>query len=64
MPMAETPFAQVGLLAVAVNCTGDASVNPLVGADTATVAPTAKLEARTVTHRVWITPNRRNCRYR
>jgi hypothetical protein len=36
--MAETPFAQVGLLAVAVNCTGDETVAPFVGADTVTPA--------------------------
>jgi hypothetical protein len=36
--MAEIPFAQVGLLAVAVNCTGDATVAPFVGADTVTPA--------------------------
>src|ERR1700681_4310883 len=39
MPMAETPFAQPGLLAVAVNCTGDTTVAPLVGLDTVTPAP-------------------------
>jgi hypothetical protein len=56
MPMAETPFAQVGLLAVAVNCTGDETVAPLVGADTVTVAPKAKLERRTAADRVESTP--------
>jgi hypothetical protein len=44
--MAEIPFAQVGLLAVAVNCTGDATVAPLAGLETVTVAPSAKLESR------------------
>jgi hypothetical protein len=50
--MAEIPFAHVGLLAVAVNCTGDVTVAPLVGLDTETVAPSARLESRTVADRV------------
>jgi hypothetical protein len=53
--MAEIPFAQVGLLAVAVNCTGDATVAPLVGLDTVTVAPSAKLESRTAADNAGIT---------
>jgi hypothetical protein len=36
--MAETPFAQVGLLAVAVNWTGDTTVALLSGLDTVTPA--------------------------
>jgi hypothetical protein len=42
--MAETPLAQVGLLAVAVNCTGDTTVAALPGLDTVTVPASAKLE--------------------
>jgi hypothetical protein len=47
--MAETPFAQVGLLLVAVNWTGEVTVDPLTGLDTETVAPRAQLESRRVT---------------
>jgi hypothetical protein len=35
--MAETPFAQPGLLLAAVNCTGDNTVAPLIGLDTVTL---------------------------
>jgi hypothetical protein len=55
--MAETPFAQVGLLAVAVNCTGDTTVALLLGLDTVTVAPSAKLESRIAADRAGITGN-------
>ena len=44
--MAETPFAQVGLLAVAVNCTGDTTVAPLLGLDTVTPAAGVPLELK------------------
>jgi hypothetical protein len=59
MPMAETPLAQVGLLAVAVNCTGDTTVAPVLGVDTVTVAPSAKLESRTAAERAGTTPSLR-----
>jgi hypothetical protein len=49
--MAETPLAQLGLLAVAVNCTGDATVDPLTGAVTVTVPPSAKPANRSTTQR-------------
>jgi hypothetical protein len=35
--MADTPFAQPGLLLAAVNCTGDNTVAPLIGLDTVTL---------------------------
>jgi hypothetical protein len=50
--MAETPLAQLGLLAVAVNRTGDTTVAPFTGAVTVTVPPSAKPVSRSTTERL------------
>jgi hypothetical protein len=54
--MAETPLAQVGLLAVAVKRTGDTTVVALLGLDTETLPANAKLESRSVADRARTTP--------